>query len=178
LRRAFSVHAPYLRGPDDSDERDGYDFHERGPEMSRAFRALKLWMTLRHFGTRRLREAYSRSLGLAQHLHGLVRDHPDFEVLHDPVSTIVSFRCVPNELADRQDEPDVHESLDRLNQEIAESVQRSGLAFVMTTRIRGRLGLRMSICSQRTTISDIDATFEALAHAARRITIGPTRERC
>jgi glutamate/tyrosine decarboxylase-like PLP-dependent enzyme len=57
--------------------------------------------------------------------------------------------------------------LDRLNAAIAEDIQRSGLALVMTTRIHGRVALRMSICSHRTLERDIDATFEALAGIGR-----------
>ena len=57
--------------------------------------------------------------------------------------------------------------LDHLNQEIVEAIQRSGLALVMTTRIRGRVAIRMSICSQRTLEDDIDATFEAIARWGR-----------
>jgi glutamate/tyrosine decarboxylase-like PLP-dependent enzyme len=169
LRRTFSVHAPYLRGPEDSDERDGYDYLERGPEMSRGFRALKLWMTLRHYGAQGIRDAFWRSCGLARHLVDLVRDHPDFEVLHEPILYLASLRCVPNALADRQDEPEVQRVIDRLNQEIVEAIQKSGHALVMSTRIRGRRAIRMSICSQRTTEADIDSTFAAMAEAAREL---------
>jgi glutamate/tyrosine decarboxylase-like PLP-dependent enzyme len=58
----------------------------------------------------------------------------------------------------------VQAHLDRLNQEIVDAIQRSGLALMMTTRIRGRVAIRMSICSQRTLEKDIDVTFEAIAH--------------
>ena len=59
--------------------------------------------------------------------------------------------------------------VDRLNEEIAGSIQKSGLALLMTTRIRGRVALRMSICSQRTLAEDVDTTFEAIAAAGRRL---------
>lgn len=163
LRRAFSITAPYLRGPQDTDDRDGMDFLEYGPEMSRGFRALKLWMTLRFYGARGLRDAFANSLRLTQYLHKLVRDHPDFEVIHQPTLYLYCFRYAPSSLAKRAEEPQVRERLDQLNQEIAEAVQRSGLALVMTSRIRGRVVLRMSICSQRTESEDIKRTFEALA---------------
>ena len=98
------------------------------------------------------------------------RDFPhDIEVLHEPVIYIASLRCVPNALADRQDEPEVRDAIDRLNQEIVEAIQRSGHALVMSTRIRGRRAIRMSICSQRTTEADIDSTFAALAEVARKL---------
>ncbi|MEO6487913.1 MAG: aspartate aminotransferase family protein, partial [Thermoanaerobaculia bacterium] len=91
------------------------------------------------------------------------RDHPNFEVLHEPTLSIYSFRFVPQQ-------PEwAAEALDRLNQDIAEEIQRSGLALVMTTRIRGRVALRLSICSQRTMEEDIDRTFEAIVAAGRRL---------
>ncbi|MGQ0720443.1 MAG: pyridoxal phosphate-dependent decarboxylase family protein [Candidatus Eiseniibacteriota bacterium] len=169
LRRAFSITAPYLRGMDDRDESAGVDFLEYGPEMSRGFRALKLWMTLRAFGARGLREAFARSCALTRRLHDLVRADPDFEVLHEPVLYLYSFRFVPRALAARRDDADTAAKLDELNQGIADAVQRSGTALIMTTRIHGRVTLRMSICSQRTKAKDIDASFRAVAETGRRL---------
>lgn len=166
LRRAFSIEAPYLRGSSDG-EGTTLDYLEYGPQMSRSFRALKVWMVLRFFGARGLRELISKNLGLTRRLHNLVGDHPDFEVLHEPTLYLYCFRYVPNALAERQDEPAVRGLLDRLNQEIAEAVQRSGLALVMTTRVRGRVAIRMSICSHRTLVEDVEATFEAIARWGR-----------
>jgi glutamate/tyrosine decarboxylase-like PLP-dependent enzyme len=166
LRRAFSINAPYLRGSLDG-EGEAFDFYEYGPQMSRGFRALKVWMTLRFFGARGLRELFSKNLGLTRRLHGLVGEHPDFEVLHEPTLYLYCFRYVPNGLAERQEEPEVQALLDRLNEEIVEAVQRSGLALLMTTRIRGRVVIRMSVCSHRTLAEDIDATFEAVARWGR-----------
>jgi glutamate/tyrosine decarboxylase-like PLP-dependent enzyme len=166
LRRAFSIRAAYL---DAFDSDQGLDFLEYGPQMSRAFRALKVWMVLRFFGARGLRAVLSKNLGLARRLHELVRDHPDFEVLHEPTLYIYSFRYVPNQLADRQQEPAVAQLVDQLNEDIAGSIRKSGLALLMTTHIRGRVALRMSICSQRTLAEDVDATFEAIAAAGRRL---------
>ena len=58
-------------------------------------------------------------------------------------------------------------ALDRLNEQIVESVQRSGLALLMTTRVRGRVAIRVSVCSHRTLGEDIVATFEAIARWGR-----------
>jgi aromatic-L-amino-acid/L-tryptophan decarboxylase len=168
LRRAFSITAPYL-GEAPDPERFGLDYLEYGPQMSRGFRALKVWMVLRSLGARGLRSLLAKNIGLARRLHELVSDHPDFEVLHEPTLYIYSFRYVPYALAERDGEPGVQEAVDSLNQAIAESIQRSGLAFLMTTRIRGRAALRLSICSHRTLADDIDRTFEAIAREGRRL---------
>lgn len=158
LRRTFSVNAPYLRGLVPT-EYDGLDLMEYGPEMSRSFRALKVWMTLRHQGVEGLRERLRAGIRQARRAHQLVSEHPDFEALHEPTLFLCSFRYRPRDLAGQ----DCDAYLDRLNQQIAEDVQRSGLASVMTTRIRGRTVLRLSICSHRTTERDIERVLEALA---------------
>jgi glutamate/tyrosine decarboxylase-like PLP-dependent enzyme len=165
LRRAFSITAPYLRDSLAAHDHE-FDFLEYGPQMSRSFRALKVWMVLRFFGAGGLRNLIAKNLGLVRRLHALVRDHPDFDALHEPVLPIYSFRFVPHQLADTAN---AAEWIDRLNSDIAEEIQRSGVALVMTTRIRGRVALRMSICSQRTLEEDIDTTFEAIAAAGRRL---------
>ena len=162
LRRAFSITAPYLRGTPDRGE---LDYLEYGPQMSRAFRALKLWMVLRFFGTSGVRALIAKNIALAWRLHELVRDHPDCEVLHEPALSIYSFRFVPHDAGEETTADD----LDRLNQAVADEVQRSGVALVMTTKIHGSVALRLSICSQRTVEDDIDRTFEAIVEAGRRL---------
>jgi len=162
MRRAFSITAPYLRS-EAAVADGGSDALEYGPQMSQAFRALKVWMVLRHFGLDGLRAMLGKNIALARHLHGLVGAHPDFEVLHEPVLYLYCFRYVPRDLRGRDGEPEVTQAIDDLNRQVAEAVLRSGVAFVTTTRIRGRVALRMSICSQRTLQDDIDVTFDALA---------------
>jgi aromatic-L-amino-acid/L-tryptophan decarboxylase len=168
LRRAFSIAAPYLGDAPDP-ERFGLDYLEYGPQMSRGFRALKVWMVLRSLGVRGLRTLLAKNVELARRLHELVSDHPDFEVLHEPTLYIYSFRYVPYALAECSGDARAQEALDELNQAIAENIQKSGLAFVMTTRIHGRTALRLSICSHRTLADDIDRTFEAIAREGRRL---------
>jgi aromatic-L-amino-acid decarboxylase len=168
LRRAFSITAPYLGEAPDAD-RLGLDYLEYGPQMSRGFRALKVWMVLRFLGARGLRAMLAKNIALARRLHDLVRDHPDFGVLHEPTLYIYSFRYVPHAVAERADDPGMAEALDELNQGIADAIQRSGFALLMTTRVRGRVALRLSICSHRTLEDDVDRTFEAIAREGRRL---------
>jgi aromatic-L-amino-acid/L-tryptophan decarboxylase len=168
LRRTFSIAAPYLRATTDADQH-GLDYYEYGPQMSRAFRALKVWMVLRFFGAQGLRALFSKNILLARHLHDLVHDHPDFEVLHEPTLYLYCFRFVPKCVAEHRNNQNLADLLDQLNQQIADTIQASGLALVMTTRIHGRVTLRLSICSHRTLKADIDMTFEAILDAGRRL---------
>ena len=173
LRRAFSLSAPYLRGTLPT-EYTGLDYFEYGPEMSRGFRALKVWMTLRHYGVEGYRKLLRQGIRCAEHLDERVQASDEFERLHEPNLYIYSFRYAPledRELAQRseRDRKRVDAKLDRLNQRIADEIQTRGIAFIMTTRIRERTVLRMSICSHRTTLAHIDAVFDALTQIGREI---------
>jgi len=158
-RRAFSMQAPYLRGilPD---EHLGLDFYENGPQMSRGFKALKLWMTLKHYGAEGYRTLLRQNVLCARHLDARVRADPDFEALHEPIINLYCFRFLPSRLG-HEDERHT-EYLDRLNQRIADAIMLSGLAFVMTSQLSGRTVLRLAICSHRTTLEDIDRVFEEI----------------
>src|SRR5688572_5034884 len=92
-------------------------------------------------------------------LDNLVCEHPDFEALRDPALNGYCFRCVPNDVVERQEEPEVEALLDALNEEIVQAVQRSGFNAVMTTRVQGRTAIRVSFYSGRTLVEEVDATF-------------------
>ncbi len=162
LRRAFSMTAPYLRGTLPT-EYTGLDYLEYGPQMSRGFRALKVWMSLKHYGADGYRRLLTQSVRCAEHLDRLVRAADDFEALHEPNLFIYSFRYAPQRYrtSGRVDEKD-EAYLDELNQRIADEIQAGGTAFVMTSRLRDRVVLRLSICSHRTTLEDISAVFDRL----------------
>lgn len=162
LRSAFSMSAPYLRGTTPTDY-DGLDYLEYGPQMSRGFRALKVWMTMKHYGLEGYRRLLAQNIRCAERLHELVRGADEFEVIHEPNLFIYSFRF-------RGDAADRSESeLDRLNQAICDQLQRSGEAFIMTSRVRGRVVIRASICSHRTTPNDIERLFRRIQEIGREI---------
>jgi len=176
LARAYGMEAAYLEGTLPT-EYEGLDFYELGPQMSRGFRALKVWMTLKHVGVEGYRTLLGRSVELTEHLDARVRDAPDFEALHEPNLYIYSFRYVPRDLPEARTAGDeqnpatdrIQDYLDTLNQRIADDVRERGDAFVMTTAIHDRTVLRLSICSHRTTVEDVDAVFEWFREAGERI---------
>lgn len=168
-RRAFTMQASYLSGilPD---VYHGHDFYELGPQMSRGFRALKVWMTLKHYGAEGYRRLLRQNIRCAEHLDALVRADPDFEALHAPVINLYCFRFVPARL---RDAADAHaEYLDRLNQAITDAIRASGLAFVMTSQLRGRTVLRLSICSHRTRPDHIERVFSEFRRIGHEIDQG------
>lgn len=169
LRRAFSMSAPYLRGTIPT-EYDGLDYYDHGPQMSRGFRALKVWMMIKQYGLEGYRKLLRQNNACAMHMHELVKQSPDFEVIHEPNLYIYSFRFVPaNMQGSPRDEP-AEVEIDRLNQTICDELQLSSEAFVMTSRIRGRVVIRISVCSHRTTPADIERVFERM-HAIGRASL-------
>jgi aromatic-L-amino-acid/L-tryptophan decarboxylase len=156
LRRAYAMQATYLL-PASDNEYSGDNFFDYGPQLSRSWRALKVWMTLRYYGAEGIRTFFRQTMACAKHLHEIVSASDDFEVVQPaPLLYIYAFRWAPRELRGND------ALLDKLNQEISDELQRRLIAFAMTTRIRGRVTQRLSICSHRTTVADIDATFEAM----------------
>jgi glutamate/tyrosine decarboxylase-like PLP-dependent enzyme len=107
-----------------------------------------------------------RADALIVQLDNLVCEHPDFEALHEPTLNGYCFRCVPNGLVERREEPEVEALLDLLNEEIVQAVQRNGITAVATIRVQGRTAIRVPFYSGRTLV-DVDATFEAIARWGR-----------
>lgn len=163
LRRSFTMNAAYLRGilPNDY---HGLDYLEYGTQMSRGFRALKVWMSLKQAGAEGYRAVLRKQIRLAEHLHELVCATPDFETLHEPNLFIYSCRFAPDALrrAAADGSQEAAERLDILNQQIAERLQQTGFASLMTSKLAGNIVLRFSICSHRVTTSDIEKTFETV----------------
>ncbi|MFD1645986.1 pyridoxal phosphate-dependent decarboxylase family protein [Haloarchaeobius litoreus] len=174
LARTFAMDASYLRGSV-AETPEEFDYYEFGPQMSRGFRALKLWMTLKHYGQEGYQALLRKSVNCAEHLDTLVRAHDHFAAVQEPNLFIYSFRYVPADLQEVLVDPPavplvrVNQYLDELNQRIADEVVQSGLAFLTTTSIQDRRALRMSICSHRTTIDDIETVFDSLTEIGARV---------
>ncbi len=154
---AFTQAAAYLR----REERGLAAGHpwpcDLGPDLSRGFRALKVWMTLRTYGADRLGEVVERSCAVARHLAERVRNEPSLELLAPVALNIVCFRV-------RSDG-----DADRLNREIVADLQESGIAAPSTTTVDGKLAIRAAIVNHRTRDADVDRMVDAvLARTAIR----------
>jgi aromatic-L-amino-acid/L-tryptophan decarboxylase len=126
-----------------------------GPDLSRGFRALKVWMTLKAYGADRLGEVVEGCCILAQHLAALVAAEPALELLAPAPLNIVCFRV--------RAEPTI---VDALNAEIVADLHESGVAAPSTTRIGGHLAIRAAIVNHRTGLADIEALIPAVLAAA------------
>jgi aromatic-L-amino-acid/L-tryptophan decarboxylase len=154
LRRSFSIDAAYVRDDATLSGR-GLNIGELGPQWSRAFLALKVWLSLAAHGT----EAYGRRIAhdvdLARYLDRRVREHPDLEPMCPVTLSIACFRYAPAAagLDDR--------ALDALNERLMVAIRHDGRAFPSNAVLRGRYCLRACLVNHRTEAQDIDALLEA-----------------
>src|SRR4051794_17376828 len=152
--RAFGAAAgEYVRVVEAEDD-EAFAFWDHGLELSRRFRALKLWMTLRHYGARRLTEAIEHDIAMAAHLGALIERSGDFELLSPPRLSICTFRHVPATVG--------AEDLDAHNERLLAALQRDGRIYLSNAVIGGHFALRACVTNFRTTSADIDRTLDVL----------------
>ena len=163
MAQAFQRPAPYLVHDPESPVRGPVSFNERGPELSRGFKALKVWMGLKRHGVQGYAAAVDHDVAMARELADAVRAHPDFELLAPPVLSIVAFRYRPVGAA--LDE----EALARLNRRIVNELVGSGAFFLAPTLLKGRTAMRVAIVNFRTREADVRALVDEAARAGRRI---------
>jgi aromatic-L-amino-acid decarboxylase len=163
LRDAFSYLPPYYAFGDGGGAAPT-NFVEFGPQNTRGFRALKVWLALQHAG----REGYERMIGddveLARALHALADRHPELEACSHSLS-ITTFRYVPRDLDRKAAGAD--EYLDQLNAELLARMKLGGEAFLTNAVVGGRFLLRACIVNFRTTLADVEMIPEIAAKCGR-----------
>ncbi|HSG49796.1 MAG TPA: aminotransferase class V-fold PLP-dependent enzyme [Longimicrobiales bacterium] len=155
LARAFRVLAEYLQDTELGMEH--VNFGDRGVQLTRSFRALKVWMTVQVHGRRVLAEAVEAAMTLADHAAARIRTAPGLEIMGEPSMSIVCFRARAPE--ERSLSP---EALDAWNEAIQDRVVAEGTAMISSTRIGGRFALRFCILNHRTTRDDVDAVLDRI----------------
>jgi glutamate/tyrosine decarboxylase-like PLP-dependent enzyme len=163
LAEAFRRPAPYLVHDPDSPVLGPVLFNERGPELSRGFKALKVWVGLKHHGRKGYAAAVEHDVALARFLADLVRERSDFELLAEPVLSIVGFRYRPEGRGLAEPE------LDRLNRQIVNRLVGRGAYFLAPTILKGRTALRVAIVNFRTREDDLRALLDEAADAGREV---------
>jgi len=162
LRAAFSYHPPYYHFDDRVT-----NYVDYGPQNSRGFRALKVWLALRQAGAAGYRGMISQDIQLAQLLAQAVRNHDELQLLTQNLS-ITTFRYVPVDLRNRVEEG-VGRYLDALNRELLDRLQRSGEIFVSHAVVAGSFALRACIVNFHTDVADVDATPKIVARFGRQV---------
>jgi glutamate/tyrosine decarboxylase-like PLP-dependent enzyme len=153
-RQTFATSADYLRHETRGLAGGAFWPNDYGPDLSRGFRALKAWFTLRVFGIDQLGAMISQTCRIARYLEARVTAEPRLELLAPVPLNIVCFRYRGNSAPNADS--------DALNTAIVADVQESGVAAPSTTRIDGRVAIRAAIFNHRTTASDVDVLLTAV----------------
>lgn len=152
LADTFHLMPEYLR---DLEARAGeVNFSDRGLQLTRGFRALKLWMSLKVFGVEAFREGIARGIELAEQAARLVKQAPFLELVTPAHLGVLTFRYKPPELP----ESELHD----LNRRLVERVSADGRALVSTTELGGRTVIRMCTINPRTTEADLETVLQLL----------------
>jgi aromatic-L-amino-acid/L-tryptophan decarboxylase len=138
---------------------EGFAFFEESMELSRRFRALKLWLSLRYHGLRKFRESIEQDLKLAQRLASAIAGASELELLAPPELSVVCFRY-------KGRNPISEDDLNRRNAEILQKIVRRGRIYLSNATLRGRFYLRACIVNHRTTEADVDAVVPEVLMAA------------
>jgi glutamate/tyrosine decarboxylase-like PLP-dependent enzyme len=152
LPRTFSQRPDYMA--DVAPGEDEVSFADCGVALTRRFRALKLWLSIKVLGVGWFRELVRHCCRLADLAEALLREMPEFEVLSPRQLSIVCFRWRPH------GRPEEH--LDRLNLSLLDALRATGRGFLSSTRLAGRVALRLCFVNWRTQASDVEEVLGLL----------------
>lgn len=160
LEQAFRIMPEYLQ---DTEWGPGnVNFCDRGIQLTRSFRALRVWLSVQRYGLEAFRREIGRTIALARDAESWIRDEPELELLAPAGLGVVCFRWVGSTEDD---------ALDEVNERIQSSIVDSGYAMMSSTRIRGRFSLRFCILNPRTRAADVRGTLDAVLKAGRELTL-------
>lgn len=155
-RQSFAYTGDYAKSLS-ADPVEGFAFFEESIELSRRFRALKLWLSLRYHGLGQFRQAIGNDLRHGQLLAELIEAEPSLELLAPVELSAVCFRWTGGSAA----------TLDERNQQILQRVVRRGRVLLSNATLSGRFALRACIVNHRTTDQDVAAVIQEVLAAAR-----------
>ena len=159
-RRTFAYAAEYVQTTT-ADPVEGFAFFDQTIELSRRFRALKLWLSLRYHGLEAFRAAIADNLAQANLLAELIQANPSLELIAPVDLSAVCFRYVNGDAG----------GANALNEAILRHVTATGRVWLSNASVRGIVGLRACITNHRTTEQDIRTIVEEVLAAAERVTV-------
>jgi glutamate/tyrosine decarboxylase-like PLP-dependent enzyme len=138
------------------------NFHDYAPELSRQFKALKIWIAFQSHGVDMYRRLAEQNVAQAKYLTGLVEANANLELLAPSALNVVNFRYRRDGLSAEQ--------LNAANQEILMRLQEDGIAVPSGTMLRGKFAIRCAITNHRSRREDFDALVEAVVRLGAGIT--------
>lgn len=159
LRTTFSTIPDYLRSDRGGDGRT--DLLEYNLPLTKEFKALKVWMSLKAFGAARIRREIARDIEKAAYIAEKITEHAELELMAPVPLSIVCFRFNPGGMDD--------DELDRLNDDIISNIEKEGRVFLTGTRIRGRTALRACFINHRTEKPHLDTLLDVVLELGRNV---------
>lgn len=151
LKNTFTEKPVYLRDIEGNESE--INFYDHGIELTRHFRALKFYMSIKTFGLNAFRKAIDYNINLAEELEKELRKSNKWEVVSPATLAIINFRYNP--VSEKFSE----KKLDAINQKISAKIMDSGEALLVTTILNGQVVLRMCLINPRTTLNDVKETI-------------------
>jgi aromatic-L-amino-acid/L-tryptophan decarboxylase len=156
LERSFAIHPDYLDGSHHRGDGE-VDFADRGLQLSRGFRALKVWTSVQTFGLAAFRDAIQRGLDLAELAQALISRDPRLTLMAPATLGMVCFR---------RDWPGCDEAeTERRGLALVDALERGGTALVSTTRLAGRHAIRLCVLNPTSSAADVRHVIEHFASA-------------
>jgi len=152
LSHTFTEKPEYLR--DIEGNTSEINFYDHGIQLTRRFRALKFYMSLKTFGLKEFRDAITYNIDLAEEVENKLRGSKSWEVVFPATLAVINFRYNPIHKNYSEKE------LDKINQYISGKVVDSREALLVTTILNGQIVLRMCLINPRTTMEDVTETFD------------------
>lgn len=156
LRDTFEFDAAAAYAKSDTDDPEQLDFIDHGLQMTRSFKALKIWMTFKGYGAERLKLAIEESIITMRHLVDLIDRSDDFEMIAPSPLSSVCFRYRPADVGD--DESYIEE----LNRRLIAAIEKDGRVYLRGTRLHGRTSLRACSVIYRTRPRHVEYLLEVL----------------
>ena len=156
LGKTFSIVPDYLQGGIEKTERD--DLMNFGIQLSKDFKALKVWMTIKTFGYNQIKEKIKNDIEMAQYAFSIVKKDPYFETIHEPELSILCFKY-------KSQIKNVNDSI--VNEKIIEMIEEDGRVFLSGTMINNEHVLRINCVNHRRRKKDIDFLFNVLKQVAK-----------
>lgn len=155
LQKTFMLHPEYLK--DIHEDADALNLCDYGIQVTRGFRALKLWMSFKVFGVQEFQRALVHGIRMAEAAERLFREHGDWEIVTPAQLGILTFRF------HSQNQPE--NAMEKRNSRVTERLLTTGVAFICSTHIRGKSVLRLCVNNPRTTLEDLQTVVSQLSQA-------------
>jgi len=160
-RSTFSLTPAYLKHAERGIAAGAHWFSDYGIQLSRGFKALKVWLSLKEHGIERYARMIERNIQQAQALCALIRGQPELELMAPAPLDIVCFRYRAGGRSD--------EALNALNEELLIRLHESGVAVPSYTTLQGRYCMRVAICNHRTRDADLRLLVDAVLAEGRAL---------